>query len=258
MKKDRPSFINIEHERKETTFINSRSFFALMYTHQKTGIYEIDAFLDGGLETDCITALFGPPGSGKTNLCTLLVNHLLFENKKVCYIDTEHSFSMNRLLQVNPKAEQYLEHLLFLKPKNFEDQTRIISSLAEKLPEIVEIIIIDTLTMLYRLEQGTDNQKTLTQELAKQLKALQLLQKERKIPIIVVSQTYQSLSQKHKEVMLGGEMLKYVAKTIIECKKFTQSYSFRIKKHRSVAMNKELSYKITQEGIEVTEKKEEK
>ena len=56
-----------------------------------TGCNSLDSLLDGGIEAGAITQVYGPPGSGKTQLChTLCV--ILPPNYYTIYIDTEGSF----------------------------------------------------------------------------------------------------------------------------------------------------------------------
>src|SRR5215472_8492135 len=61
-----------------------------------TGCKSLDNLLNGGIEAGVITQVYGPPGSGKTQLChTLCV--MLPSNYNAIYIDTEGSFRPERI-----------------------------------------------------------------------------------------------------------------------------------------------------------------
>ncbi|MBW2986474.1 AAA family ATPase, partial [Candidatus Woesearchaeota archaeon] len=87
-----------------------------------TGSKILDDLLEGGYETDAITAIYGPAGSGKTNLLLLAAVDAAQKGKKVIYIDTEGGFSIARLKQVMPTYEKILDKIMFLKPTTFEEQ----------------------------------------------------------------------------------------------------------------------------------------
>ena len=53
-----------------------------------TGSRILDQMLDGGYEKDIITTIYGPAGSGKTNLCILCAINMARSRKKGIYIDT--------------------------------------------------------------------------------------------------------------------------------------------------------------------------
>ena len=53
-----------------------------------TGAVFLDKLLEGGYEKDIITTIYGPAGSGKTNLCILCAINTARLGKKVVYIDT--------------------------------------------------------------------------------------------------------------------------------------------------------------------------
>src|SRR3989338_3826200 len=62
-----------------------------------SGSGALDKLLEGGYETDVITTIYGPAGSGKTTTCLLAAvsTATVKENKdkKVVFIDTEGGFS---------------------------------------------------------------------------------------------------------------------------------------------------------------------
>ncbi len=64
-----------------------------------TGVRALDDLLDGGLEEDAITLVFGEGGSGKTNLALQCARQVARSGLKVAYVDTE-GVSARRMEQV--------------------------------------------------------------------------------------------------------------------------------------------------------------
>ena len=67
--------------------------------HLATACPALDALLDGGLESDAITLVFGEGGSGKTNLALQCAREVAKAGKRIAYVDTE-GVSGVRLRQV--------------------------------------------------------------------------------------------------------------------------------------------------------------
>ena len=65
-----------------------------------SGSKVLDRMLNEGYEKDVITTIYGPAGSGKTVLCMLCSINMCRNKKKVIYVDTENSFSIERLKQI--------------------------------------------------------------------------------------------------------------------------------------------------------------
>ena len=92
-----------------------------------SGSYFFDEFLEGGYPNGRITLIYGPPGSGKTNLCALSLIKNTNRQKKSIYLDSEGGFSITRLKQIisEKDADDILDNVLFLKPTNFEEQKNV-------------------------------------------------------------------------------------------------------------------------------------
>ena len=56
-----------------------------METKVSTGASCFDWLLEGGVEKGVITTIYGPAGSGKTNLCLIFSKDI--KNGKVIYVD---------------------------------------------------------------------------------------------------------------------------------------------------------------------------
>ena len=212
----------------------------------------IDFLLNGGFESDCITTIFGPAGSGKTNLCLFCAKEIAKKGKKVIFIDTEGGFSTQRLEQIEPEYKKVLGNMIFLRPTKFSEQKRAfakLKALAEK--RKIGLIIVDSIAMLYRLELGkTEEVYEVNRELGKQLASLTEITRKYKIPIIITNQVYSSFDEREKVNMVGGDLLKYGSKCLIELQ-ITPDNKRRavVKKHRSIAEGKEVVFEITQKAL---------
>ena len=60
----------------------------------------VDEILNGGVEKGVISQIFGPPGSGKTNIALQLSVEVAKTGKKVIFVDTEGGISVDRIRQI--------------------------------------------------------------------------------------------------------------------------------------------------------------
>jgi len=232
------------------------------------GSYDLNKFLFGGYEKDIITTIYGPGGSGKSNLCLIVAVSQAKKGNKVIYIDTEGGFSSDRIKQIlddeSDKIEGVLNNILILKPTNFKEQKEAFETLNKKVKsQEISLIIADSIAMLYRLELG-DAIKTqddyeirlVNREMAEQLKLLNEIARKQSIPVVVTNQVYTEFQSqedfkegKEKKVaMVGGDLLKYWSKCIIELKNYKGKRTLLLKKHRSMP-EKEMQFEITNQGI---------
>ncbi len=208
-----------------------------------SGTEVIDNLLNGGIECGAITNVYGPPGSGKTNLSLLFALSGLKEGK-VGYIDTENGFSIERFFQIGGTKED-LKQVLYKNPSNFKDQVKVV----QKLKELdLKLIIVDSVVSLYRLEINKDNFTEINKALAKQLAFLSFLAKEKEIPVMITNQVY---SVNSDEIELSGrDVVKYWSKCLIELKKVDDNRRLAIlRKHRSLPEGKKAELEITEGGI---------
>ena len=204
----------------------------------------IDNLLGGGVEKGAITNFYGPAGSGKTNLALLFVLSCV-KNGCAAYIDTENGFSVERFFQIGGE-ERDLKRILYINPKNFGEQTKIIRNLKDK---NVKLVVVDSLVALYRLEIDRENFTEINKELANQLATLSAMARKKKIPIIITNQVY---SVNSNEIELSGrDIVKYWSKCLVELKRVDNNRRIAIlRKHRSLPEGKKIEFEITGKGIE--------
>jgi DNA repair protein RadB len=218
-----------------------------------TGSTVIDRLLEGGFETDTLTTIYGPSGSGKTNICIISAVEVARRGKKVVYIDSEGGFSVERLKQVAPlDYKELVEKIIFLKPMNFSEQRNAFGKLSSLIEEDIGIIIVDTISMLYRLEIGqTDDIYSVNKDLGMQLSYLNEITRRKNIPVLITNQVYADFDRKDAVKLVGGDILKYQSKCLVELQKgHTGVRKAILKKHRSIAEDRSVMFKIVGEGIE--------
>lgn len=216
-----------------------------------TGVIFLDKFLGGGYDDDVITTIYGPSGVGKTNFCLLCAVSAALNGKRVLFIDTEGGIAVERVKQICPAYEKVLEKILFFNPVTFVEQKDIFERLKELVDENVGLIAVDSISMLYRLELGkSEDVYDVNTALGRQIAYLVEIARTKKVPVLITNQVYADFENKDKVKMVGGDLLKYGSKCLIELLKFANCRGLVLRKHRSMAEGQELKFKIVQKGIE--------
>ena len=242
-------------------------------TKISTGVKFLDIFLDGGYDAEIVTTVYGPSGSGKTNLCLLAAVHAANTGKKVLFIDTEGGIAVERIKQLSKNYEKILLRMMFFNPTTFAEQDQFLSKLKNLMNDKVGLIVVDSISMLYRVElgksretkksEGMKNQEKNQEKqnnnegvqdanaaLGRQLAALVGLARKKHIPVLITNQVYADFNNPENVKMVGGDLLKYGSKCLLELQKFANARGVILRKHRSLPEGKTLKFRIVQEGIE--------
>ena len=230
------------------------------------GSYDLNKWLYGGYESDIITTIYGPAGSGKTNFVILAAVSQAKKSNKVIFIDTEGGLSIERVKQIaGEDIENVLKNIIILNPVDFNEQIKSFSKILDELKGKgkIGLIVVDGMTMLYRLELAEaskrDNDKSIKEinsELAKQLRILAEIARKNSIPVLVTNQVYSEFlsreemekGQEKRVNMVGGDLLKYWSKCLIELINDRGKRKAIIRKHRSLKES-ELQFIITNNGV---------
>lgn len=217
------------------------------------GSYDLNKWLFGGYENDVVSVIYGGPGSGKTNFCLVVAVSQAKKGNKVIFIDTEGGFSVERVKQLCEEGheKEVLKNILILRPTNFDEQKKAFASLEKHLKEEVSLIIVDSMTILYRLDFATAREKSegeiqkINSELVRQIKILAEIARKKEIPVIVTNQIYK---WEESTKMVGGDILRYWGKCLIELENDNGRRTAYLRKHRSLP-EKSLTFQIFNGGI---------
>ena len=217
------------------------------------GSYDLNKWLFGGYECDVVSVLYGGAGTGKTNFCLLASVSQAKKGNKVVFIDTEGGFSYERVKQLagDEHYKEVLNNILVLKPTNFNEQQETFKKLSSLLKDEVSLIIVDGMTILYRLDfalarkKGDFEMQDVNKILAEQMKTLVEIARKRNIPVLVTNQVYK---WEDSVKMVGGDILNYWGKCLIELTNEKGKRIAYLRKHRSLP-EKSFDFIISQETI---------
>ena len=180
--------------------------------------------------------MYGPAATGKTNLCL----HLAANSKgRIIFIDTENTFSAQRIREFNSKAD--LDKICLLKVNSFKKQSEVINEL--ELLKKIDIIIIDSMTKYYRTALHDDASPT--DDLLKQFHTLRNLYKRLGCKILITSQVY--TTQDGKNMPIGGKPLRDFSKQLIKLSN-ENNHVFEVEKHPETPPFKK-SFRIEADNI---------
>lgn len=231
------------------------------------GSFDLNKFLFGGFESDIISTVYGPGGSGKSNIVMIAAVSQAKKGNKVVFVDTEGSFSSDRFRQIHggdrDSFERDLSNVLLLNPTSFDEQEKAFSQLLGFVKrDSISLIVVDSIAMLYRLELGaaisSDDRSrigVINRKLADQLRSLTEIARKQNIPVVVTNQVYslfnsddESKRIERELSMVGGDLLKYWSKCLIELQNRGGRRKLILRKHRSLPV-KEMGFEIVESGI---------
>jgi len=207
----------------------------------------LDVLLGGGLESGIITRVYGEAGTGKTNLCLQAARECVLSGKKVAYIDTE-GVSVERIRQicVDCDYKKILRDILFFTPTSFESQEQMIHDAT--VTKGVGLIIVDTITMFYRLNLEDDREGGI-RSFTRQVTDLQISAREKDLFVIITEQVYTDKTGEVKP--FTNRDAEHMTKTILRLdRKGIGQREATIIKHRSQPEGKKACFRIGAVGLE--------
>jgi len=216
-----------------------------------TGAAFLDTLLEGGYDPDILTTIFGPSGAGKTNFCLIAAVKIAEAGKKVIFIDTEGGIAVERIKQISSDYESVLSRIIFLNPLTFVEQNDIFEKVKSMATEQIGMIVVDSISMLYRLELGKSEEVyEVNTALGRQIAYLVEIARRKKIPVLITNQVYADFDHRDEVKMVGGDLLKYGSKCLLELKRTEEYREIILRKHRSLPEGKRVKFKIVGPGVE--------
>lgn len=150
----------------------------------------LDRLLEGGFPRGHLSLVYGEASSGKTTLSIQCAVAASMKGLKTLYVDSDQSFSHQRLLQIiGPGNKDACEDIIIFLPQSFAEQSRIVETLENYVTRRVGLIVIDTVTSLYRIALGRGGGSFgLNRELNRQLAYLVELAAEHNLTVLITGQ----------------------------------------------------------------------
>ena len=128
-----------------------------------TGTECLDLLLDGGIETQALTEVYGEFGCGKTQLCHTMCVQVQKSKEEggleggVLYIDTENTFRPERIVTIakthGMDPEKVLDNIIVARAYNSAHQILILEEAGPVIKENnIKLIIADSAVGLFRAE----------------------------------------------------------------------------------------------------------
>jgi DNA repair protein RadB len=154
----------------------------------------LDNLLGGGFRAGEVIVVYGEAGTGKTTLALQTAVEASRLGLKVIYVDTEHSFTRQRFVQLAGEGPEIGERILLFFPETFSAQTRLVETIENYLTKHARLVIIDTITSLYRIGIGSaERTYALNRELNRQLAYLSEVAARHELVVLLTSQVHARL-----------------------------------------------------------------
>ena len=174
-----------------------------------------------------INLAYGESATGKTTLALQESLKEAKENRKIAFIDTENSFSIERIKQMNDNYNELIKKIFLFQPKSFLEQHELIKKLSN-----FDMIVIDTIGNHYRIDVK-NNIYEANARLNKQLTIL----KELNCKVLVTNQVYFDVRRNRN---VGDNILVRHVDNIIKLEKNPRMF---------ITKKEKISFKIDDSGL---------
>jgi len=208
-----------------------------------TGLLGLDDLLGGGITSGTIIDIFGPGGSGKTQLAMQISMNSL-QDGIVLYQDTTRfqSERMLQLIKLRGLQPSLLDNMIIARMTNTAEQLEYVNKISELKPKLV---VIENVTDLFSFEYSRE-----TSLLEKHVRfmeymhALSMVSIGTKIPVVVTNIVRNSDGQEVENLSKSISMFTHKK---IKLEKDGTMYKARVLP--SFGKNKEMGYTITEAGL---------
>jgi DNA repair protein RadB len=219
-----------------------------------TGCISLDKLLGGGFPTETVSLIYGEAETGKTSLAVQCAVNCARRGSKSLFIDTDGTFSYERLSQIAEYDYQKISPLLIItRPTTFQEQSRAIDQLEKVITNKFGLIVVDTATSLYRVElDDTEETYAANRELNRQLAVLTQIVKTHGVAALVISQVRSVPFGETAEMKpVATRVLNYWSEVVLDMKQTGQTRVIKVlrEKHPSIKGTGFIYVKIESSGI---------
>ncbi|MCA1814191.1 MAG: DNA repair and recombination protein RadB [Halobacteriales archaeon] len=212
----------------------------------------LDALLGGGLEGGGLTEVHGEAGAGKTNLALQAVCSVARAGGRTLYLDTE-GLSLERLAQLaGPDLPHVQQRLLVWPVHEPSDQPGAVARAARvaKATPDVRLVVLDSATLLYRVQLAEGDGIQHRRALLRQLHSLHSVARQRGIAVLLTNQVFSDGDDGVQG--LGGHAMRHLAGTVLRLERGSAPGERRatLRKHRARAEGQTVALRLGPSGFE--------
>jgi DNA repair protein RadB len=196
-----------------------------------TGCISLDKLLGGGFPTDSVSLIYGEAETGKTSLAVQCAVNCARRGVKSLFIDTDGTFSYERLSQIAEYDYRKISpFLIIIRPTTFQEQSRAIDQLEKVITNKFGLIVVDTVTSLYRVElDDTEETYAANRELNRQLAVLTQIAKTCGVTALVISQVRSVPFGETVEIKpVATRVLNYWSEVVLDMKQTGQTRVIKV------------------------------
>ena len=212
--------------------------------------HNLDNLIGGGFETGVVTQVYGEPAGGKTGLCLQLVVNVLRTGKRAIFINTQ-KFPSERFAQIaGDDAKVLARKMIVFEVTSFEHQTDALRDIKKIVSEDIGLIVFDSATAFYRLEQAKSHEIFLRRKLVNQILFLLGLAKKYNLAVLITNQIYVN-AETNEVLPIGGHILEQLSAVIVQFIKIGPDLRRAIlKRHPSLPEGTATEFRIVPGGLE--------
>jgi DNA repair protein RadB len=204
-----------------------------------TGCISLDKLLGGGFPAEGVSLVYGEAETGKTSLAVQCAVNCARRGIKSLFIDTDGTFSYERLSQIAEYDYEKISPLMIImRPTTFQEQSNAIDQLEKVITNKFGLIIVDTVTSLYRVElDDTEETYAANRELNRQLAVLTQIVKTCGVAVLVISQVRSvPLGETVEMKPVATRVLNYWSEVVLDMKQTGQTRVIKVlrEKHPSI------------------------
>jgi len=217
-----------------------------------TGIKSLDLKLFGGFSISEVAFIYGEPSTGKTTLLLSASSQLisLDPGAKIIYVDSDSKFSTKRLSQMTNNKE-ILQRIIYTRPSSFKEQAEVLDNIPEQILQ-GDLICIDSITGLYRLETG-DSQKTFLEnkELNRQLGQIKEIAFSKRVTLPLTGHVRNILESPVPAIEpVAQRLLRFWNDTVIRLENTSSQGVKQASVEKPQSLKGAVRFRITEKGLE--------